>query len=171
MLLCKEHIYKQHQLFGSYRNVTANISHGISSRRINLILNTENSEHFQTCRSERGTLHWQLSDPDYIYFGRLMFLKQNILSAIKVMKGRVSKNDSEEPEGEQNGLGFYYRNVQKKKNFFSRYVIVRITKIERARTHLLLIRGLSGVLSRASWGLGSRNTRWEPLPPPKLGVA
>ena len=29
-----------------------------------------------------------------------MFLKQNILSAIKVMKGRVSKNDNEEPEGE-----------------------------------------------------------------------
>ena len=44
-----------------------------------------------------GTL--QLSDPDYIFLGKLMFLKQNILSAIKVMKGRVSRNDNEEPEG------------------------------------------------------------------------
>ena len=44
-----------------------------------------------------GTL--QLSDPDYIFLGKLMFPKQNILSAIKVMKGRVSKNDNEEPEG------------------------------------------------------------------------
>ena len=45
-----------------------------------------------------GTL--QLSDSDYTFLGRLMFLKQNILSAIKVIKSRVSKNDNEEPEGE-----------------------------------------------------------------------
>ena len=45
-----------------------------------------------------GTL--QLSDSDYTFLSRLMFLKQNILSAIKVMKSRVSKNDNEEPEGE-----------------------------------------------------------------------
>ena len=37
--------------------------------------------------------------PRLYSFGQVMFLKQNILSAIKVMKGRVSKNDNEEPEG------------------------------------------------------------------------
>jgi hypothetical protein len=36
-----------------------------------------------------GTL--QLSDPDYIFYGKLMPQRQNILSGIKVMKGRVSK--------------------------------------------------------------------------------
>ena len=41
-----------------------------------------------------GTL--QLSDPDYIFFGRLTSLRQNIISAIKVMKGRVSKKDDED---------------------------------------------------------------------------
>ena len=45
-----------------------------------------------------GTL--QLSNSDYTFLGRLMFLMQNILSAITVMKSRVSKNDNEEPEGE-----------------------------------------------------------------------
>ena len=43
-----------------------------------------------------GTL--QLSDSDYTFLGRLMILKQNILSVIKVMKSRVSKNDNEEPD-------------------------------------------------------------------------
>ena|SRR5882762_2331142 len=44
----------------------------------------------------------QLSDPDYIFFGRLMSLRQNILSAIKVMKGSVStsKKDDEEENDE-----------------------------------------------------------------------
>ena len=41
-----------------------------------------------------GTL--QLSDRDYTFFGTLMTLRQNILSAIKVMKGRVSKKDGED---------------------------------------------------------------------------
>jgi hypothetical protein len=45
-----------------------------------------------------GTL--QLSDLDYTFFGTLMSLKQNILSAIKVMKGRVSKKEEEEQEDE-----------------------------------------------------------------------
>ena len=45
-----------------------------------------------------GTL--QLSDPDYTFFGKLMSLQQNILSAIKVMKGRTSKKDEEGQEDE-----------------------------------------------------------------------
>ena len=44
---------------------------------------------------------WQLSDRDYSFFGTLMTLGQSILSAIKVMKSRVSKKDGEEqPEQE-----------------------------------------------------------------------
>jgi hypothetical protein len=45
-----------------------------------------------------GTL--QLSDSDFTFFGILMTLRQNILSAIKVMKGRISKKDGEEQEDE-----------------------------------------------------------------------
>jgi hypothetical protein len=45
-----------------------------------------------------GTL--QLSDRDYTFFGTLMTLRQNILSAIKVMKGKVSKKNGEEQEDE-----------------------------------------------------------------------
>ena len=45
-----------------------------------------------------GTL--QLSDQDYTFFGRLVSLRQNILSAIKIMKSRASKKDEEEQEDE-----------------------------------------------------------------------
>ena len=45
-----------------------------------------------------GTL--QLSDSDYTFFGRLTSLRQNILSAIKVMKSGVSKMDEDEQEDE-----------------------------------------------------------------------
>ena len=45
-----------------------------------------------------GTL--QLSDPDFTFFGRLTSLTQNILSAIKVIKGRTSKKDEEMQEDE-----------------------------------------------------------------------
>jgi uncharacterized spore protein YtfJ len=36
----------------------------------------------------------------YALFGKLTSLRQNILSAIKVMKGKASKNDEEEQEDE-----------------------------------------------------------------------
>ena len=45
----------------------------------------------------------QLSDSDYAFYGKLVSLRQNILSAIKVMKGKVSKKE-EEHEYEQERL-------------------------------------------------------------------
>ena len=59
-----------------------------------------------------GTL--QLSDSDYTFLGRLMFLKQNILSAIKVMKSRAG--------------GRVGQMLLQKKLFFEVYVIVWIRK-------------------------------------------
>ena len=52
-----------------------------------------------------GTL--QLSDRDYTFFGNLASLRQNILSAIKVMKGRVlSIKNGEEVEQQEDELQY-----------------------------------------------------------------
>ena len=59
-----------------------------------------------------GTL--QLSDSDYTFLGRLMFLKQNILSAVKVMKSMIMKS--------RRASRTDFTTEMSKKNFFLRYM-------------------------------------------------
>jgi hypothetical protein len=60
----------------------------------------------------------------YTFFGRLMSLKQNILSAIKVMKGRASKKEEEEQERSRRGFAVF-QYIQKD-FFFLRYCTISI---------------------------------------------
>ena len=52
--------------------------------------------------------------------------RQNIISAIKVMKGRVSKKDDKEQNDEQEGFSYSFTNKKKINFFFEVYVRVRI---------------------------------------------